>query len=57
MFVSGKDGSVLSYSGDRSEDDLISFVKRRGAPAPEEEEGKQEQEDEDYYAEGGLGAL
>ena len=46
MFVNGKDGSVLSYAGDRSEADLISYVKRRGAPSAGEKD-----EEEDYYAE------
>ncbi|KAK9797095.1 hypothetical protein WJX73_009781 [Symbiochloris irregularis] len=44
-FISGKDGTVLSYTGDRSEADLKAFVDRRGAPAPKEAE---EDDSEDY---------
>ena len=45
MFVNGKDGSIVSYAGDRSEADMIAYVERRGAAAP-----GGDQDEEDYYA-------
>jgi protein disulfide-isomerase A1 len=45
-FVSGKDGSVHAYSGDRSEDDLIAFVKKHASKAVDAEDSKTEDKDE-----------
>lgn len=50
-FISGKDGSVLDYAGDRSQKDLIAFVERRGGPGPD----KGEEDEEDYYADADAG--
>lgn len=33
FFVSGKDGSVLEYSGDRSEDDLTAYIRSHASQA------------------------
>ena len=31
MFVSGKDGSVISYDGDRKEADFVSFINKHSS--------------------------
>lgn len=31
MFVSGKDGSVVSYDGDRKEEDFVSFINKHSS--------------------------
>ena len=44
--MSGKDGSVHAYSGDRSEDDLISFVKKHASKAGEPVDDTLKKEDD-----------
>lgn len=31
MFVSGKDGSVISYDGNRQQDDMINFINEHSS--------------------------
>lgn len=31
MFVSGKDGSVSTYDGDRKEEDFVSFINKHSS--------------------------
>ena len=31
MFVSGKDGSVVSYEGDRKEEDFVAFINKHSS--------------------------
>ena len=33
MFVSGKDGSVISYDGNRQEDDMVKFINEHSSAA------------------------
>ena len=31
MFVSGKDGSIISYEGNRQQDDMIDFINKHSS--------------------------
>ena len=56
-WVSGKDGSVTVYQGDRSLEDLTAFVKGKGAKAAPagEDDDEEEDLDADLLTKGAVG--